>query len=133
MPFGIGKKDQEKPEHKFDIKYVGGHKAFPKGKDTDMLLFIDRLVINKPNLIIPYKSITNIENMEDKRITKTRAFLTPFFIGLFWKKNYLYTVIDYNDGRDNHTIVLDLHRAAEKAQGLIYQKMLDSRSSSPKV
>ena len=66
MPFGFGKKDHEKPEYKFDIKYVGGHKAFPKGKDTNMLLFTDRLEINKPNLVIPYKSITNQKDNKRK-------------------------------------------------------------------
>ncbi len=124
MPFGFGKK-HEKPEQKFDIKYVGGHKAFPKGKDTEVLIFPDRLEI-KAGIIIPYSSITDIENMEDHRITKTRAFLTPFFLGLFWKKHYLYTVIDYNDGRDIQSIVLDFHRSAEEAQRLIYERMLDS-------
>ena len=46
--------------------------------------------------------------------------LTPFFLRFFWKKKYLYTVIDYHDGIDNQSVVLDLHRAVEKAQAIIY-------------
>ena len=68
--------------------------------------------------------------MEERRISKTRVFMTGTLTGLLWKKNYLYTVIDYNDKYSEQTIVLDFHRSAEKAQGLIYQKMIAAKKQS---
>jgi hypothetical protein len=52
--------------------------------------------------------------------------------GLLWKKNYLYTVVDYNNEYEDQeqTIVLDFHRLVEKAQGLIYQKMIAAKRQS---
>jgi hypothetical protein len=48
--------------------------------------------------------------------------LTPFFLGFFWKKKYLYTVIDYNDGLGDQSIVLDFHSSIEKAQSINLSK-----------
>jgi len=79
------------------------------------------------DLIIPYSSIANIKGVEDRRITKTRGYyIGP--IALFWKKNYIYTVIDYNDGSDDQSIVIDFHRRAEEVQKLIYQRMISARN-----
>jgi len=50
--------------------------------------------------------------------------------GLLWKKNYLSTVIDYTDENEEETIVLDYHGSVEKAQGLIYQKMIVTKNQS---
>jgi hypothetical protein len=116
-----------KPDYKFGAEYMGGHKAFPKKKDTDLLIFHDRIILDKMGLEIPFRSMTNIENSDAERLTKTRMFLTPFFIGFFWKKRYLYTVIDYHDGIDKQTVILDLHKSVEKAQAIIYQRMLSSK------
>jgi hypothetical protein len=38
-------KDKEKPEHKFDAEYIGGHKLYPKKKGTDVHIFADRIVL----------------------------------------------------------------------------------------
>jgi len=116
----------DEPEQVLEIKYVGGHKAYPRGKDTAALIYSDRIEIAWLDLIIPYSSITNIKGMEDRRITKTRGYYTGP-IALFWKKNYIYTVIDYNDGSDYQSIVIDFHRAAEEVQKLIYQRMISAR------
>ena len=117
-------KEQEKEEYKFDAEYMGGHKLYPKKKDTDVLIFEDRIVLKKLDITIPFEAIRNIENSSAERLTKTRMLLTPFFLGFFWKKDYHYTVIDYNDGLDDQSIVLDFHRKMEKAQQIIYQKMV---------
>jgi hypothetical protein len=117
---------QEKPDYKFGAEYMGGHKAYPKKRDTNVLVFHDRIVLDKLDLDIHFRSITNIENSDAERLTKTRMLLTPFFIGFFWKKRYLYTIIDYHDGMDDQTVILDLHRAVEKAQSIFYQRMLAS-------
>ncbi|MBV9179001.1 MAG: hypothetical protein JO297_18380 [Nitrososphaeraceae archaeon] len=68
----------------------------------------------------------NIENTNAERITKTRVLLLGI-AGLLWKKKYLYTIVEYDDGIDKQTILLDFHRDVDKVQPLIYLKMLDCR------
>ena len=68
--------------------------------------------------------------MDEQRITKTRVFLTGFIVGLLWKKKFLYTVIDYNDGLMDQTIILDFGRGIEEAQHMIYEGMIKARNSS---
>ena len=48
-------------------------------------------------------------------------------VGLFWKKKYRYTVIEYNDGIQDQTIILDFHKEANKAQKIIYNQMAGAR------
>ena len=86
------------PEWKHDVKYIGGHSMHPKERDTQALFFADRLELKNPNISIPYASITKLGGQEDRHITKTRVFMTGIIPGLFWKKIYRYTVMDYNDG-----------------------------------
>jgi hypothetical protein len=121
---------QEEPDFKFEAEYMGGHKAFPRKKDTDVLIYHDRLVLKALGIDIPFSSVKNMENSDADRITKTRVFLTGPIIGLLWKKKFLYTVIDYNDGMVDQTIILDLHKSIEKAQTIIYQRILSSRKPS---
>ena len=48
-------------------------------------------------------------------------------LGYIWKKNHIYTVIEYDDGVDRQKIILDFDKNIEKMQPLIYQKMLQAR------
>jgi hypothetical protein len=106
---------------------MGGHKLYPKKKDTEIWVYPDRIFLKKLELDIPFTSMTNIENSDTERLTKTRMILVPFLLGFFWKKKYLYTVIDYNDGISEQSIVLDLHRGVEKVQQILYRRMIASR------
>jgi hypothetical protein len=140
MPFGFGGKKEpkvEKPEYKFEVKYLGGHKAFPakKSMDTHMLVYSDRIDLDKPlNLNIPYSSITKFENMDDKKISALRVvglglvFLPLAIVGAMWKKKKVYTVIEYNDGLDSQTMVFDFEKYLEKMQPIIYHKVMQQRS-----
>ena len=56
----------------------------------------------------------------------------PLVLSYSWKKNHVYTIIEYDDEVDTQKIVLDFEKSANYAQGLIYSKMLESRLS-PKV
>lgn len=128
MPlFGRGK--QDKPDYKFDGEYMGGHKLYPKKRDTKIWVYPDRIFLKKLELENPFTSMTNIENSDAERLTKTRMILVPFFLGFFWKKKYLYTVIDYNDGLNDQSIVLDLHRGVENVQQILYRRMIASRQA----
>ena len=124
--FGKNQTGLEKPVEKIDAKYIGGHKAFPKSKDTHVLIFSNKIEVEKIGLSIPYKSMITIENADAERITKTRVLLLGI-AGLLWKKKYLYTIVEYDDGIDKQTILLDFHRDVDKVQALIYRKMLDFR------
>lgn len=97
---------------------------FPNGKDTEALFFQDRLEIKNPGIIIPYSAITNLESMTDRRITKTRVLLTGVIAGLLWKRNYLYTVVEYDDGFQNQSVVVDFHRHAVDGEKAIYERMI---------
>ena len=120
MPLGITKE--------LTAKYIGGHKAFPKQTHTQVLILPDRLELVKPSLVVPYISITNIENMDERKISALRVALLGI-VGLFWKKKCLYTVVQYNDGLDEQTIVIDFGKQIDEIQPLIYQKMLEARHS----
>jgi hypothetical protein len=115
-----------------DMKYIGGHKAYPSSTNTKMYFYKDRIQIGNPDLTIPYSAITNIENMDEQKISALRVvglglvFLPLAIVGAMWKKRHLYTVIQYKD-EDNQTIVVDFDGFIEEAQPLIYRKMLEFR------
>jgi len=74
--------------------------------------------------------MTNIENMDEKKISALRVvglgqvFLPLAIVGALWKKKKIYTVIEYNDGIDTQSLVLDFEKNLEKKQPIIYQKMI---------
>lgn len=116
-----------------DMNYIGGHKAYPSSTNTKMYFYEDRIQIGNPELIIPYSKITNIENMDEQKISALRVvglglvFLPLAIVGAMWKKKHLYTVIQYKDELDVHTIVIDFEGYIDEAQPLIYRKMLEFR------
>jgi hypothetical protein len=79
------------------------------------------------DITIPYSSITSLGAQEDRHVTKTRVFTTGV-IGLFWKRKYRYTVIEYNDGIQDQNVILDFHKEADKAQKIIYNNMVEARN-----
>jgi hypothetical protein len=138
--FGKNKEEQkeENPECQYDAKYVGGHPAFPKSHDTKVLIFKDRLELEKLEVEIPYKTIKSIENMDEKKMKALRIvvlgviFLPLAIVGALWKKKYRYTVIQTHDTDNNMdvTIILDFHRKIEEAQALIYDKVVESKTTT---
>lgn len=125
---------EDKPVFAFSGEYMGGHKMYPKKTDVDVELFSNFMLIkwgriHKHQIVIRYNQITELENQDEKRITKTRILLTGIIVGLLWKKKFLYTVIEYNDEANlKQAIVIDFHRKAEQAQQAIYQKMTEVNS-----
>ena len=53
-----------------------------------------------------------------------------YSISRLYKKNHIYSIIEYDDGLDTQKIVLDFEKGANYAQSTIYKKMLDSRNTS---
>ena len=118
----------EEQSYTFDSEYMGGHILYPKKKKTAVHIETDRLIIEKlDNLEIPYSKITKLDNMDEKRITKTRIFATGLIVGLLWKKKFVYTVIEYNDGLQDQQVILDCDKDAQAAQRFIYARMLKAR------
>jgi hypothetical protein len=110
-------------EYNVKATYIGGHRAFPKQKHTKVKVYGDGIELEALKLTVPYSSMTNIENMDDKKISAIRVVALGV-IGVLWKKKVVYTVIQYNDGVDEQTIMLDFGKEIDKIQPLIYQKML---------
>ena len=85
------------------IKYMGGHKAYPSPSDTRMNFYADRIELDNPRLIIPYRSMKNIENMTEKRISILRVvvlgliFAPLAIVGALWKKDHILTIIRFSD------------------------------------
>jgi hypothetical protein len=121
----------KKPDHVFDVKYLGGHKAFPtkKERDAHISIFIDRIEVktDKFGAEIPFVQMTNIENMDERRITTKRWFMVGIW-AIAWKKKYVYTVIEYDDGKDTQGLIFDFGKHLESKQGEIYQRMMSTKN-----
>jgi len=117
---------KEKILAKIDAKYISGHSLYAHEKGTDVLFYEDRMKFDNMDITIPYASITKLGAQEDRHVTKTRVFMTGV-VGLFWKKKYRYTVIEYNDGIQDLTVILDFHKEADKVQKIIYHNMIEAR------
>jgi hypothetical protein len=120
-------------ENQFFPKYLGGHKLYPKSLYTKVYVFSDRLEIAGLNLRIPYTSINDIENADEKKITAKRLFLVGVF-AFAWKKKDLYTIIEYTDGfNKKQTLVFDFEKKIEEAQQKIYDRMLASHFAKERL
>ena len=102
MVFGLGDKKEkdkqeiQKPQDRFDAKYLGGHKAYPakKPKGVKINLFVDRIEVHGDKFLfnIPYSQMTNIENMDEKKMSALRVvglglvFIPLAIVGALWKK-----------------------------------------------
>lgn len=117
------------------IRYLGGHKAYPTPTDTKIHFYYDRVEIDNPKLIVPYRHIQNIENTSEKKISALRViilgliFIPLAIVGALWKKNHIYTIIRFRDNFDDQMIVLDFDQNIDSGQSVIYKQMLEFRNS----
>jgi hypothetical protein len=117
------------------IGYLGGHKAFPTPTDTKMHFYYDRVEIDNPKLVVPYRHMQNIENTHEKKISALRVivlgliFVPLAIVGALWKKNHIYTILRFRDYFDDQMIVLDFDQNIDSAQSVIYKRMLEFRNS----
>jgi hypothetical protein len=71
--------------------------------------------------------------MDEKKISALRVvglgliFVPLAIVGAIWKKNHIYTVLQYKDEIGEQTIILDFGKFIEKLQPFIYRKMLEFR------
>lgn len=122
--------EKEKPLYGDWIAYMGGHKAHPSPGNVQVFFYDNRMELGqkqeKPVLKIPYSSIINIENMDEKKISADRVIVLGL-IGALWKKKHIYTVITYKDELDEQKIILDFEGSVDATQRFIYKKMMEAR------
>ena len=125
---------KEKPLDSGRVQYMGGHKAYPKPQWTEIFFYEDRFEFEAYGLKVYYNKIKDISNSKDrKRDTERLAaglLFPPAALAYLWKKDHIYTIIEYDDGVDIQKIVIDFENNANYAQGLIYKKMLESRKDN---
>jgi hypothetical protein len=119
------------------VQYIVGHKAFPQSKLCEIFFYEDRFDIEVAigaGISVEYSKIKNLTNSNEmKRDADRLAYgllLPPLALAYLWKKNHVYTIIEYDDEADTQKIVLDFEKSATYAQGLIYRKMLDCRKNT---
>lgn len=85
------------------------------------------------NLVVPYAKIKDIGNTSRKQRNSDRLAIDiialPLALAYLWKKDYIYTIVEYDNGMDVQKIVLDFHKNLNYAQALIYKKMLECRKA----
>lgn len=119
----------EKPLEYGQYQYIGGHKAYPEPKWSLIFFYNDRFVINVYDLTIPYDKIKNVSNISKRK--RHEDWLSLGIVGFVaWKRNAIYTLVEYFDGQDDQKVVIDFHHNANYVQGLIYKKMLECRRKS---
>ena len=130
---------KEPPLDSGTVQYMGGHKMYPKPQKSDIYFYEDRFVLGDLSLNIPYSKIRDIANSNEMKRDAERlvygVIALPLALSYLWKKNHIYTIVEYDDGLDVQKIVIDFERNVNYAQALIYKKMLEYRKSkdSPKV
>jgi hypothetical protein len=113
---------------------MGGHKAYPSHSGTRMYFYEERIEVDSPKLVIPYRSMKNIENITERRISILRVvvlgliFVPLAIVGALWKKNHIYTIIRFNDNSDDQMIIVDFEQNLDSAQSVIYNRMLEFRN-----
>ena len=118
----------------YNIKYMGGHKAYPSHSGTRMYFYEERIEVDSPKLVILYRSMKNIENITERRISILRVvvlgliFVPLAIVGALWKKNHIYTIIRFNDNSDDQMIIVDFEQNLDSAQSVIYNRMLEFRN-----
>jgi hypothetical protein len=115
----------EKPLEHGSVEYIGGHEACPQSTYSEIYFYEDRIELQAYKLKIPFNQIKNVDSTREWKRHEDWAALG--IVGLVWKKNAVYTIIEYNDGVDDQKVIIDFGNNANYAQGLIYKKMVESR------
>jgi hypothetical protein len=123
---------------------MGGLTEYPKPADSIVFLYYDRMHLHLWNgysydkdatLVISYQSITKLENMDEKKISAKRVIglglvaLPLAIVGAMWKKNHVYTVIQYKGDVSEKIVILDFDDNLH-IQGWIYRRTRLSQKTS---
>jgi hypothetical protein len=134
-PYVGGGKESSVFQGYYNAEYMGGHAEYPSRVLTTVEIYTDKIVMEALGLEIPYLSMTNIENIDEQRMSAGRVvglglvFPVLAVVGAMWKKKHRYTVIQYGDGDDRRAIVIDFGENIDSAQPLIYRRMIRLKQS----
>jgi hypothetical protein len=91
-----------------------GHKAYPERNLTTVYFYEDRFVLEEPKIVVPYGKIKDISNSNERK--RHEDWLALGIIGFVaWKRNAVYTIIEYDDGVDTQKIVIDFKQKMKAA------------------
>ena len=129
------KENVEKPIVLHYAKYIGvlsSDKSYPLEEGAYVRIFEDRIQVDlyksKFKTEIPYKNMTEIQNVDaGKKFDADKfALVGPAF--LLWRRHAIITVIKYSDDTSEpQTIALDFEHNTKYAQPLIDRKMREAR------
>lgn len=118
------------PEKAYNIKYMGGHPAYPKETTVRLNIFPYHLEIPDLNLELAYAKIQNIQNMTKEKLSVARIALTGL-IGLAWKKKKEYMIITYEDEAGmEQNLMFDAFKWINTIQPLIYNRVVAAKSKT---
>jgi hypothetical protein len=106
--------ETEKPLDHGMVEYIGGHKAYPQSTYSEVYFYEDRIELQAYKLKIPFNQIKKVDSTREWKQHEDVHSLG--IMGLLWKRNAVYTVIEYNDGVDDQTVVIDFRNNANYAQ-----------------
>ena len=124
-------KEEEKPIVYYYAKQIGvlgTNVSLPIEEDAYVCLYEDRINVKllkrESNTIIPYKNITNLQNVDaGDKVDIERVVGLGVIPGLLWKKHHVVTVIKYTDDASAPQIMaINFRDDTKYAQPLIYRK-----------
>jgi hypothetical protein len=140
MKFFGRNQDKDKAEEKPIVFYfakqigvLGTNISLPIEEDAYIYLYEDRIDVKllkrKSRTVIPYKSMTDLQNMDaGDKVDIERVVGLGVIPGLLWKKHHVVTVIKYIDDTSAPQIMaLNFRDNTKYAQPLIYKKMREKQ------
>ena len=133
--FGRKKKERihpEKPLDWFEVQYIGWKGTYgqiPSNQSVILFIFEDEIVVQfqkiKDTIIrIPYRSMVEIENIDQGQKTDTDRVLMLGLAGYMWKKKQVLTIIKYTHSEQKpQSVAFDFEGGLQDIQSMIYKKM----------
>jgi hypothetical protein len=130
---GYQNKDAENRIVLYYAKYIGvlsSNKSYPLEEGAYVHFYEDRVVLellkSKHRTVIPYKNMTEIQNLDAKKKFDLDRIFALGVVGLLWKRHAIITVVKYSDDKSEpQTVALDFEHNTKYAQPLLDKKMRD--------
>ena len=127
----IKNKDAEKRIVLHYAKYIGvlsSNKSHPLEEGAYVHFYEDRVVVellkSKHRTVIPYKNMTEIQNLDAGKKFDADKIVALGPAGLFWRRHAIITIVKYSDdSSEPQTIALDFEHNTKYAQPLLDRKM----------
>lgn len=110
------------------IGVLGTNVSSPIQEDAHVHIYEDRIEVellkDKARIIIPYKAMTDLQNLDaGNKVDIDRVIGTGIIPGFLWKRHHIITVIKYTDDVNvSQIMAIDFLDDTKYAQPLIYKK-----------